>query len=132
MNQYLRWSPETGRITGEMNYGKRNEDEERNEKAKEREAYGCKRRHENVEKESQKRLFKIMPKFIKQYQNIIHSNDAIKLGESEVEEATGKILAIYLNDIVETVMSTPDKAYLIQWAISELDDDEVKDAIKES
>jgi hypothetical protein len=73
-----------------------------------------------------------MPKFIKQYQNIIHSNDAIKLGESEVEEATGKILAIYLNDIVETVMSTPDKAYLIQWAISELDDDEVKDAIKES
>ena len=73
-----------------------------------------------------------MPTFIKQYQNIIHSNDAIKLGEAAVEDATGKMLAIYLNDIVDTVMKAPDKSYLIQWAISELNEDEVKNAIKES
>lgn len=125
MKQYLRWDTETGKITGEMNRGQRHEE------AEERETHGRERRHENVEEESQKRLFKIMPTFIKQYQNIIHSNDAIKLGESEVEEATSKILAIYLNDIVDTVLSVPDKSYLIQWAISELNDDEVKDAVKE-
>jgi hypothetical protein len=72
-----------------------------------------------------------MPTFIKQYQNIIHSNDAIKLGRKEVAEATGVILTDFMNDILDNVMPTADRSYLIQWAISELTEEEVPDAIKE-
>lgn len=69
-----------------------------------------------------------MPTFIKKYQNIIHSNDAIKLGRKEVAEATGVVLTDFMNDILDNVMPTPDKSYLIQWAISELTEEEVRDA----
>ena len=72
-----------------------------------------------------------MPTFIKKYQNIIHSNDAIKLGRKEVAEATGVVLTDFMNDILDNVMPTPDKSYLIQWAISELTEEEVRDATKE-
>ena len=72
-----------------------------------------------------------MPTFIKKYQNIIHSNDAIKLGRKEVAEATGVVLTDFMNDILDNVMPTTDKSYLIQWAISELTEEEVRDATKE-
>ena len=57
MKQYLRWNPETGRITGELNHGQRDENQERrNEEAnevlerKKNDENGQKRRHEDVKK----------------------------------------------------------------------------------
>ena len=59
MKQYLRWNPETGMIIGELNHGKRDEDQKRrNEEAnevnerKKNDENGQKRRHGYVKKES--------------------------------------------------------------------------------
>lgn len=65
-----------------------------------------------------------MTKFIKKYQNIINSKDAKQLGFEKTKEATGKMLTEFFEDIVETVMSKDnDKKYLIQWAISEVEEE---------
>lgn len=66
-----------------------------------------------------------MPKFIKQYQNIIHGRDAKEAGFVKTKDATGKILNEFFEDIVAAVMSDGDKTYLIQWAISEIDKSEI-------
>ena len=63
----------------------------------------------------------MMSKFIKQFQNIIHSKDAKAAGFDKTKDATGKMLNDFFEEIVATVMSKDDKIYLIQWAISELE-----------
>lgn len=65
-----------------------------------------------------------MAKFIKQFQSIIHSKDAHELGFDNTEVATGTMLNDFFVDIVATVMGDDNKTYLIQWAISELDEGE--------
>ena len=71
-----------------------------------------------------------MPTFIKRYQGMIHSTEAIKAGREETETSTGLMLAEFANAAVETVMAEEGKSYLIQMAISELSEGEVKDAAK--
>ena len=70
-----------------------------------------------------------MSEFIRQYQNIIKSTDAREAGFLATKNATGKMLNEFFEDITNAVMSKGDDVYLIQWAISKLDEGE-RDAIE--
>ena len=66
-----------------------------------------------------------MSRFIKQFQNIISSKDAHAAGFLKTKDATGKMLNDFFEEIVATVMAEGDKQYLIQWAISELEKEDL-------
>jgi hypothetical protein len=65
-----------------------------------------------------------MPKFLNQYQSIINSKDARDMGFEAAKDATGRMLNDFFEEIVATIMNEGDKIYLVQWAISELSEDE--------
>jgi hypothetical protein len=67
-----------------------------------------------------------MPKFIRQYQNIVHCKDAHKIGFIETKEATAKMLNEFFEDIVHAVMSEEEGAFLIQMAISKIEKYEIQ------
>lgn len=69
-----------------------------------------------------------MSEFVKRNQCFIESKKAKAIGRIHLEEKTDEILVDFFNDICKAVLQADDEVFLIQWAISKLDEGE-RDAV---
>ena len=67
-----------------------------------------------------------MSEFVKKYQCFIKSNESKAVGAKVLREKTDELLAYFLEDITKTVLNGEKETFLIQWAISRLDETEVE------
>ena len=70
-----------------------------------------------------------MSEFVNQYQCFIKSKDAKSVGKTGLIDKTNELMKDFLDDICKTVLNADDEVFLIQWAISKLDEGE-RDAVE--
>lgn len=70
-----------------------------------------------------------MSEFVKRYQCFIESKNAKAIGKVGMRQKTDELLQDFFNDICYAVLNADDEIFLVQWAISKLDEGE-RDAVK--
>lgn len=71
-----------------------------------------------------------MSEFIKKNQYFISSKDAKAIGKTGLYEKLDKSMVEFFNEICKAILNGDDEIYVIQWAISKLDDDEKKTVLE--
>lgn len=72
-----------------------------------------------------------MSEFISKKQFLIASKDAKAIGKKGLYEKLDKTMVEFFNEICKAVLNGEDDIFVIQWAISKLDEAEKKEIIIE-
>lgn len=69
-------------------------------------------------------MHEVMSKFVKQYQCIIESKQVKAVGKGGLRDSTNKLMEEFFDDICKTVLNADDEAFVVQWAIIKLSEEE--------
>lgn len=69
-------------------------------------------------------MYEVMSEFVKKYQCIIESKQVKAVGKGGLRESTNKLMEEFFDDICKTVLNADDEAFVVQWAIIKLSEEE--------